>query len=266
MNDFYVTLPSNSSMRDFPTNTLTNYITRLPKRFDLHGKWYVGLVEMQYPRSWFNIPESAERIVTFINNQDDIDHTDSVTAMDEALRYISENTKNFRIEPGYYTPSLLKDALNDNFYKELKTDADIRVKYDNASQLFTIITKRHSVHLTDYLSRLMGYEGGEFYLGEGIHPGGYVDMEPIHSLYVYCDLIEPRVVGDVFAPLLRLVPVSGKHGDTITVRYENVHYLPLQRKQFSTIEIDIKDHTGKNIPFERGTLNVTLHFKRKNQL
>ena len=214
MNDFYVTLPSNSSMRDFPTNTLTNYITRLPKRFDLHGKWYVGLVEMQYPRSWFNIPESAERVVTFINNQDDIDHMDSVSAMDEALRYISENTNRFTIEPGYYTPTLLKDALNEKFKPNT---SDIQVKHDDASQVFEFKITNSSVHLSDYLSRLMGYEGGQFYLGSGNNYSGYVDMEPIHSLYVYCDLIEPRVVGDVFAPLLRLVPVSGKHGDTITV-------------------------------------------------
>ena len=41
------------------------------------------------------------------------------------------------------------------------------------------------------------------------------------------------------------------------------NYISLRRTNFRTIEIDIRDHLGKKIPFEFGTLTVTLHFKRK---
>ena len=53
---FYLTLPSNSSAAFFPDNTLTHYFTKLPHAIDLKGgEWEVGLVEIQYPHTWYNI-------------------------------------------------------------------------------------------------------------------------------------------------------------------------------------------------------------------
>ncbi len=34
----------------------------------------------------------------------------------------------------------------------------------------------------------------------------------LDSLYVYSSIVEPRIVGDKIAPLLRIVPITGKHG------------------------------------------------------
>ena len=93
-----------------------------------------------------------------------------------------------------------------------------------------------------------------------------VDMDPVDSLYVYCDVVEPRVVGDSQVPLLRIVPAEGDHGQLVTRIYENVHYVRLQRKSFQTIEINIRDRTGNIVPFEQGTLNVTLHFRQRKRL
>ena len=54
-NMFYLTLPSKSSMNYFPNNTLTHYTTKLPKIMDLNGTWEIGLAEIQYPHSWYNV-------------------------------------------------------------------------------------------------------------------------------------------------------------------------------------------------------------------
>ena len=51
----YLTLPSNSSMNYFPSNTLTHYTTKLPKIMDLDGTWQIGLAEIHYPHSWYNV-------------------------------------------------------------------------------------------------------------------------------------------------------------------------------------------------------------------
>ena len=45
-NDFYLTLPSNASMKMYPDNTLAHYITDLPQRIDLTGEWECGLTEI----------------------------------------------------------------------------------------------------------------------------------------------------------------------------------------------------------------------------
>ena len=45
---------ANSSMNTLPENTLTQYVTKLPDRFDL-GEWEVVLSEIKYPISWYNV-------------------------------------------------------------------------------------------------------------------------------------------------------------------------------------------------------------------
>jgi hypothetical protein len=93
---------------------------------------------------------------------------------------------------------------------------------------------------------------------------GVCDLQRgFYSLFVYCDIVEPVVVGDVKAPLLRVVNISGKEGSTISRIYQNIQYVPILRKQFDTIEIDIRSDFGQKVAFERGKVIVVLHFRRR---
>ena len=104
-------------------------------------------------------------------------------------------------------------------------------------------------------------------LNTSVHAERVVDMtQGLNSLYVYTDVVQPRVVGDSLVPLLRSVPIKGKPGDMVASRFTNIHYVPLQHKEFSTVEIDIRDDTGRPISFERGKLSMTLHFRQKPRL
>jgi hypothetical protein len=49
----------------------------------------------------------------------------------------------------------------------------------------------------------------------------------IHALYVYCDLLQFTYVGDIKAPLLRVVNSGGEAGDAVTRYYERPRYIPL---------------------------------------
>ena len=82
------------------------------------------------------------------------------------------------------------------------------------------------------------------------------------SLYVYSSIVEPRIVGDKIAPLLRIVPISGRHGEMVTARFDHVQYIPVLSREFGSIETEIRDDTGRPVPFERGKVTVTLHFRR----
>ena len=56
MEHFYLTLPSNSSMNVFPNNKLNSYKVKLPKALPTtEGKWLVGLYEIQFPKTWYNV-------------------------------------------------------------------------------------------------------------------------------------------------------------------------------------------------------------------
>lgn len=82
-------------------------------------------------------------------------------------------------------------------------------------------------------------------------------------MYVYCDIVEPQLIGDAMAPLLQIINI-----DTINYVYEAnkyiqfciPHYVPLMKSCFESLEIDLRDHTGSLLPFHFGTSCVKLHF------
>ena len=51
--EFYVTLPSNSSVEYFPDNKTLNFVTKLSRTLQLDGEWEVGLAEIDYPHTWY---------------------------------------------------------------------------------------------------------------------------------------------------------------------------------------------------------------------
>src|SRR6266481_1473725 len=56
--NFYVTLPSN--VKSFSDNKISNFRTKLASRLIFQDEWEVGLVEMSYTLSWFNISSKQE--------------------------------------------------------------------------------------------------------------------------------------------------------------------------------------------------------------
>jgi len=58
MDQFYMTLPSNSARE----NTAANFITSLPININLVDNWQVGLAEFMYGNTWFNIKDSNNTI------------------------------------------------------------------------------------------------------------------------------------------------------------------------------------------------------------
>lgn len=53
---FYITLPSIASLSVFKKNKSSHFKVDLPQHIDLEGPWEVGLCEISYPHTWFNLP------------------------------------------------------------------------------------------------------------------------------------------------------------------------------------------------------------------
>jgi hypothetical protein len=98
------------------------------------------------------------------------------------------------------------------------------------------------------------------------HGDNVVDVtRGVHYLYVYCPLVEPRMVGDAQVPLLRIVLVEGRDAEMVTRVFDPVQYCPLVLRRFQTVEIDIRDATGVKLPFDRGRVVVTFHCRRRKE-
>ena len=237
-------------MSFYPLNTLTSYQVRLPQPISLEGDWEVGLSEIQYPHSWYNV--GRFRLAVFPEHM-------TVTAGIVTL-----------YEGFYHTPGLLISELNRITAKSklLEWSKKVEFLYNPIQQKTLLkVDKGFKLKMDQNLCRILGYEceSEAVIFTEGTHRAKYVmDLrQGFDNLYIYTNIIEPRVVGDSMAPLLRIVPSSGKHGEVVRYVFNPTHYVPLLFKSFETVKVDIRDDTGTVVPFESGKVVVTLHLRRK---
>ncbi|GFT89916.1 uncharacterized protein TNCV_1666321 [Trichonephila clavipes] len=65
-------------------------------------------------------------------------------------------------------------------------------------------------------------------------------------IYVYCDLVEPQIVGDIQSPLLKVVKVEGKD-EVVNSHYTRPHYVPVIRQHFQPIELNLRLHSANDL-------------------
>ena len=85
-------------------------------------------------------------------------------------------------------------------------------------------------------------------------------------MYVYCDIASFVPIGNTKSPLLRVCNVNGSYGEIVRVTFDRPFYVPVSRRQFDTILVDIRNELGQPMPFEFGKSVVTLHFRCRHDL
>lgn len=271
--DFYIVLPSNSSMHYFPCNTTTHFVTQLPHQIRLHGSWSVAVTEIQIPMTFQHISsEIDEREIILKCLPRSILETNRVS------REVPATIKSY-LKPGVYKNlESLVDEINN--LEEIKHHLKFLIERGGYIRVKRICTSsclevEHYLQLSNKLKKILGFEidsasvikinkeeeGGET---AGNRPGNLTNGLP-SMLMVYSDICEPYVTGDVQSRLLRTVSLNMSDYTYSGIKMKNFSppmYIPLLFNAFQSIEIDIRDQHGKLIPFDFGTLTVTLHFKR----
>ena len=85
----------------------------------------------------------------------------------------------------------------------------------------------------------------------------------LNALYIYCGIVEPRIMGNVLASLLDVVPVNGKSGEIIARRFEKIYSTPVIRNNIFNIRITFRDSVEERVRFQKGKVIITLHLRRK---
>ena len=280
MTHFYLTLPSNSSQHFFPDNTLTEFTTKLPSTIELTNEWEVGLAEIMFPRSWYTIPKDGLTIVA------DYRECDASWKLETSWKFVNgvdvpeedlDNTVEIKLNGGFFnTMQELIQELN---------QATVRAFSSSRVDSIIIPPSFHYKAITrrTYITLPVGMYM-YFPAALGIILGLTPEQNPmcnktndkltvkgdlscnlqtaIHALYVYCDLLQFTHVGNIRAPLLRVVDSGGAAGDVVTRYYERPRYIPIQKKSFDTVQIIIRDDLGEKILFESGKVLLILHFRR----
>ncbi len=242
LHDFYVTLPSNTSADTFPNNTPSEYTAKLSQRIELSGEWEVALHTISYVK-WNTIKPNKE-----------------------SVHYIANGTKK--------TGLPLKDYYAN--VKEYVADMNASIE-DKGKIVFTIqagkvtvtLENGYSVHLRKEQAIILGFltfsDSDIVKRVTATETGSYeANLHRETSIYVYCDIIEPQIVGNKTVPLLDIIWDKEKGNREITHSAENLHYVPVRTKSFEEVKVLLRSSTDERISFEHGHTSVTLHFIRKD--
>lgn len=283
MSSFYVVLPSNASLKLHPGNTLTEYTVQLPVPIHLEGKYEVGLQSFEYTRSWNNIKEGENRIKFSINGIN--------MEMDITQGFYSSERDIVEMINTFIEREIVVREKHDTTIKKLLKITDpkkyIYMDFDPMSRRVTLFTAATtSLWMSRGLADILGFARNQF--GEisstalpleeciaalktlphaEVRGTFQVDYHRgLHMLYVYCNIVTGQVVGDVWAPLIKTVPVGGEHGANVMTEYISPQYIPVLTNQFPSITISIRDDAGEKVSFEHGRVTATLHFRRQSEL
>lgn len=260
MNHFYITLPSDSSEKYFPDNTVAHFTTRLPHRIRLDGEYEVGLAEFIYPYSWFN----------FTNVDDEIHAHFVKTDSGEIFAMCSFPSGQYANEV------ILAKGLNDKLAEAIvltcnRKDLNVTFKYDEVFRKMTFTVRcdddSEVFFMSEEMRRLFGFAHcGPYRTGEFTAEETFGVNDESQLLYLYCDIASFTAVGHAKAPLLRVCNSTGKYGDVIRTIFTHPHYVPVARREVESIQININTELGKPTPFTFGKSVVTLHFRRRHSL
>ena len=241
---FYLTLPSNASLDIFPDNKSSTYRVKLPQPVDLNGEWEVGLYCISYPNTWYTLKSGFDTHIY---------HADKSGLFSTAF-----------VAYGYYdTMQDIVKAINDALRVESVSQNNIELTYNILTGKVVVrVGNGYQLGLTGRMSIILGFGGADTKITTTTISPHVTDLFPVSTIYVYCDIVQPQVVGDTNAQLLRSIPVRGKSGDLITETFSNVQYVPIQTKSFGDIEILLRTDTGDPVSFERGKVVITLHFRQ----
>ena len=242
---FYLHLPSNASLNKFPNKTLTEYRVCLPQTITLSGDWEVALPEIHYPHSWNNVQGNVEN--RFYLRDQELD------CMRDPLI----------VPPGHYSSVAdLLTKINEVINANDRFKDELQLSFDTLNRKVTVhLQNKVEVYFSD-IGQMLGFSPNNV-ISRTSTAGRAVDLEDsFHDLYVYCDIIQSQYVGDALVPLLRIVPAEGKDGERISKSFIRPQYLPVSRKQFETIDVNIKGDTGETVPFEFGRVLLTLNFRQ----
>jgi len=243
-----MTLPSNSSIEYYPNNTVARYTTKLAKtklanKIEVEGDWEVGLAEISMPSTVDNVVQglcyydmcfgdvacvATRRAVLPSTNHK------SMETVVEALHRAQEKVMGER-------KYVVFSYRNGKISMQIANDVTVQFSTDLASMLGLDEDVKYSGNTTTFMMAL--------------------EAPDVHSVYVYCDVLEHVAVGDTRAPLLCIVDKSKKKSEKVHKVMNPIVYVPLQKKNIDTVEINMMTDGDIPVPFRPGKAFVVLEFR-----
>lgn len=251
---FYITLPSNGSQKYFPQNKIGNYNTKLAYTLRLPLKEFeVGVVGVTYVNSF--------KVLT---GKDD----------DNLIQVAGSNFREELEIPidHYDNIHQLIDAVNKCF-RTLSYMNAVLIHLEEHNRVKLTFDHKTKIKISEKLSDILGFDGKTLFHQDDSDRSQDIKSHFIgkfppditgsrYHLFIYTDIIEQQMVGSTLVPLLRMINLRGRSGETITDIFQTPYYMNLSRNTIENILILVCDEFGSEIPFDKGPVTVTLHFRK----
>lgn len=268
--EFYLVLPSNSSMQYFD-NTTTKFTTQLDREINLIGRWVVGIAEIHIPETVIHF-QKYESFFIFL--QDPKSEPNKIQNNLHEIKYefphgYFENVDDFAAGINSSKnilkhQKLVKPSRDGGFWSLLRT-CDCKLPHRTYFNRKTVQVLGFNETVIDENGKIYIETNNTRRLIEANNPPCISRAIP-KQLFIYSDICIPYNVGDTRSSLLRIASLNMSNylfGNLNVQYFTRIHYLPILKNSFRNICIDIRDQFGKPISFQFGTVNVTLHFKRE---
>ena len=136
------------------------------------------------------------------------------------------------VDYGYFAtvPELIQ-SINAAMAKEIGSENKITFTFNPRTEKTGVtLASSYYVMLFGKLSAILGYGGRHIKIRKSTESTYVADLFGITSIFVYCDIVQPQIVGDISVPLLRT-------GALITKTFTNILHVPVQKKSFEDIVI-----------------------------
>lgn len=266
MGDFFVTLVSNSSMDLFTQNTTSSFTVQLPEKITLNGSWCVAVAEIHYNYNFFNVSDGNNRIILMDKANDQ--------SKNEINRGSDIESHNITIPNGFYTSLCdLVHTVNESLQPYVKGRE--KLFSINKTSGRTMVNKEilvsdiENIFLEGRLGMQLGFKPMCDTLMHALSPHvGNTFFGIPDQMFIYTDIIEPTFIGHEKIYVLKIINTEAKNltfGDACYKEFTHMHYIRIQKREFDSITVNIRDSTGKFMPFQHGVLTIKLHFMKRNE-
>ena len=251
--EFYWYLPSNVDGH-LATNTASTWTTHFKSWRYLDWGYEVGLKQISYPNTWFNVREQQK--ITFVPvNRNYRDGPLPIyvpkgrySTLESLVTTINNKIK--AATTWVKAPTLLLDVNSSTMILE-------------SGQESTNTREVMYVEFSEGLNEIIG----KLDLDKRVTAPISEPKGGIHSIYVYTSIIKHRLVGDEEKQLLAVIPVEKTlFGSQNHTTIQSPIYHPLNANSIAHITLKLTDEKGKPIHFEDGDNTrsslIILHFRK----
>lgn len=282
---FYLTLPSDSSLKENPDNKTSSFTVSLPKSIQLHGSWEMALVEFQYPHTIQNVTKNNNKLVyqfkkkfghedfkmyTF-SIEVPIGHYANINDLLVILNHKIESCADVKgISKKMFELNTITGRVECNASQrnDLITQIDILNYYRHQEKGPKAEIISHRLYLEGTLAIMLGFDPFEHNLllnttGENL-PNTKLGISS--KMILYCDIIEPQFIGHKQAQVLKTMASLEprvKYGDVCERNFPILQYVEVMKTCFDKIHLDIRTSDGRLMPFAFGSSCALVHLRPK---